>query len=121
MPLVEIEFVGSMPPSAGELSRELADALGEVFQSARAETWIRMRHLPVDHYAENGEDDPMGAEAIFVSITKRDLPDPSLLANEATQVASVVATLCQRSIDRVHVIYEPAARGRIAFGGRLAS
>jgi phenylpyruvate tautomerase PptA (4-oxalocrotonate tautomerase family) len=121
MPLVEIEHIGAFPRSAHALSQELADALATVFSSARAETWVRLRSLSSENYAENGEDDPLGAEAIFVSITKKDLPSSSLLANQATAVASVVATVFQRSIDRVHIIYEPPARNRIAFGGRLIS
>ena len=119
MPLVEIEHIGALPRSAQSLVQELANALSTVFGSARAETWVRLRSLPPENYAENGEEDPLGAEAIFVSITKRDLPSASLLANEATAVASVVATVCQRSMERVHVIYEPPGRHRIAFGGRL--
>jgi phenylpyruvate tautomerase PptA (4-oxalocrotonate tautomerase family) len=114
MPLIEIEFIGDLPPAPGDLARQLADALGEVFQSGRGQTWVRLRSLPTDQYAENGEDHPLGAEAIFVSITNQNLPSATLHAHQANTIATVVATICQRSADRVHLIYEPPARGRVA-------
>jgi hypothetical protein len=40
-------------------------------------------------------------------------------AVEALALAHALAPLLARPPDRVHLIYEPPAAGRVAFGGRL--
>lgn len=120
MPLVEIELIGGASAEpAPNLARAFADALGAIFRSAPAQTWVRVRALPATSYAENGVDAPPGAQAVFVAITKRTLPDSAALEREAAEVAAAVGRICARPPERVHVIYEPPAAGRVAFGGRL--
>jgi hypothetical protein len=119
MPLIEIEIIGSLNVPVSGLARKLADELGMLFGSAVGESWVRLRFLPKENYAENGADIPVGAQAIFVQVTKRQLPGPEILAQEARRISKVVAADCGRSADQVHVIYEAPGAGRIAFGGKL--
>ncbi len=58
---------------------------------------------------------------MFVSITRADPPVGVTMAAEVAEVVDVVAAACDMSTDNVHVIYETAARGRIAFGGEVVS
>jgi phenylpyruvate tautomerase PptA (4-oxalocrotonate tautomerase family) len=119
MPLIEIEVIGELVVPENSLAKKLADELGRLLGSASGGTWVRLRSLPPSQYAENGVDDPLGAEAIFVKVTHRILPASETLAVEAKAISVVVASTCQRQAEQVHVIYEPSGQGRIAFGGKL--
>jgi phenylpyruvate tautomerase PptA (4-oxalocrotonate tautomerase family) len=119
MPLVQIEIVGGDASASAPLSRPIADALGNIFGSAAGQTWVRVRSLPREAYAENGVAEPLGENAVFVEITKRTLPPAAQLAAEAQLVSRAVAQICGRPPERIHVIYEPPGAGRIAFGGNL--
>jgi phenylpyruvate tautomerase PptA (4-oxalocrotonate tautomerase family) len=121
MPLIEVEIVGGEPNLPAQVSQPLADALGTIFGSAPAQTWVRVRALPRAAYAENGVAESPGTNAVFVEITKRALPPPTELAIEAARVSTTVAQICGRPAEQVHVIYEPPGAGRIAFGGELVT
>ncbi|MCF7688791.1 MAG: hypothetical protein K9M98_08510 [Cephaloticoccus sp.] len=119
MPLLEIEIIGKPTVPQNGLARKLADAIAEVFDSKPAQTWVRLRYLPVENYAENETDKPLGAKAVFVSILKYELPAASVLKKEARQLSIAVGKICGRSPKHIHIIYAPEGRGRIAFGGNL--
>ena len=73
MPIVEIELV--LKPNEiiqAEIVEELAEQLGEIFGSPKGTTWIKVRSLAHDHYAENGEI-PNRVFPVFVSILKSKL------------------------------------------------
>jgi len=117
MPIIDVEIVGVMS-SNPEVAQHLADALGDALGSHPRGTWVRVRHLDGGAYAENA-----GAEAgvapIFVSVQQADVPEGSALDTLARQLCVAVADVCQRPPEQVHVVFEPALRGRIAFGGHL--
>ena len=119
MPLVVIELIGGETPVSPRLAPRLADALGKIFGSEPEQTWVRVRSLPLEAYAENDTAAPLGSNAVFVEVTKRDRPPSVLLATEAALIAAAVGQVCARPAERVHVIYEPPAAGRVAFGGKL--
>ena len=54
MPILDVEIVlepgESLRP---ELAGELADRVGEVFGAAPGTTWVKVRAIPAEHYAEN--------------------------------------------------------------------
>ena len=94
-------------------------ALGVIFGSGVASTWVRARGLPSAAYAENDDPAPAGRDAVFVSIAKRVNPEPAVLEMEVARVTEAVAAVCGRPRERVHVCYAPPLAGRIAYGGRL--
>lgn len=119
MPVVEIEIVtrdGEIFPQ--QMVNSLADRLGEIFGSPAGGTWVRLRFLPRNQYAENGGK-PEGVNPAFVSVLKAHLPSLPDRQVEAQQIARVVSALCNRPVENVHVLYLPEASGRIAFGGEL--
>lgn len=120
MPIVDIEVVAvgaelaPQPPVAA-----LASALGHVFGSPPGHTWVRLRVLPADCYAEN--DAPVSADALptFVTVLQASLPDASALEAQVMAVTQAVSAWLGMAQERVHVCHAPPAAGRQAFGGRL--
>jgi len=113
MPILDVELVGE-PPADGDLARRLADAAGVVLKTPPGKTWVRLRFL--SDYAENGGGPPAGIRPVFVSVLTADASKDS-----AEALATAIAEACGRSAENVHILYEPPARGRIAFGGKLAT
>jgi phenylpyruvate tautomerase PptA (4-oxalocrotonate tautomerase family) len=117
MPIVDIELVVRNEETLPEgLASTLADALGEVLGSEPGRLWVRVRTLPENQYAENlGE----ALRPVFVNLLFAAPPTGDLLCLQVKQVTEVVAGICRCPADQVHVLLEPAAKGRIAFGGEL--
>ena len=114
MPIVDVETVGDAPTVAAQA---LADALGDVFGSKPGTTWLRLRNLPREQYAEN--DASSSPPATFVSVLQHTPPVGQERRIQAKEIAAVVALATGCSSERVHVLFAPAAAGRIAFGGVL--
>lgn len=114
MPIADIEIVEGAIDS--RLSQALADALGRAFEAGPGKVWVRVRGLPAAGYAEN---ESRAATPVFVTITARELPEGALLARRIAAIVDAVAHATGRPRDDVHVEFRPAARGRIAFGGKL--
>jgi phenylpyruvate tautomerase PptA (4-oxalocrotonate tautomerase family) len=120
MPILEIEIVtrpGESLPRG--LTAKIADEAAEILHSRPGGTWVRLRTLSSDSYAENGGGPPSGIHPIFVSVLKSRLPSKAELAREAQQLAQAIARISDRPPDNVHILYLPEGVGRIAFGGRL--
>lgn len=115
MPILDVEIVGGAPAPAG-LATRLADALGAELGAGPGRTWVRLRRLAEADYGESGGGPPEGPGPIFVTLLEA---DPRTTAVRLRAVAETVGRLCDRPTERVHVLVEPAARGRIAFGGTL--
>ncbi|HXM83016.1 MAG TPA: hypothetical protein VN929_13940 [Burkholderiales bacterium] len=121
MPIIEIELV--CEPEARSLAtglvQELADQLGRALNSPPGSTWVRVRTLSREHYAENEGALAAAELPVFVTVLQARPPAEALLRNQVAAVTSVVARVANRPLDRVHVQYAPAAAGRQAIGGRL--
>lgn len=113
MPIVDIEWVPAddEPP---ELARAIADAAGRVFGSGPGATWVRLRPLAAGAYAEN--ETAAAPRAVFVRVLARraSIGDRSRCASA---LAAAVAACLACPVEHVHVIFEPAADGRVFFGG----
>ncbi|MDE0225528.1 MAG: hypothetical protein OXP28_10370 [Gammaproteobacteria bacterium] len=122
MPIVDIEVVtGTTDPEVvdKETLQLLADELGFLFGSDPGSTWVRLRSIDQDAYAENGGVPGSPVPPVFVSILRAELPERAALGREMSGVAEIVARMLDRPRDNVHVLYAPDARGRIGFGGTL--
>lgn len=122
MPIVDVEVVTGAAEAdviGKETLQLLADELGSLFGSDPGGTWVRLRSIDQNAYAENGA--AVGPDALptFVNVLRAELPERGALRREVTKVAEVVARTLDRPRESVHVIYAPDARGRIGFGGVL--
>jgi phenylpyruvate tautomerase PptA (4-oxalocrotonate tautomerase family) len=119
MPIIDVEIV-TRPGEvlAPSLAGTLADAIGAVLGAAPGKVWVRLRPLPPEGYAENrcGEDRPC---PVFVTLTASAPPEEGRLDLVVRQVTEAVARHADRPGENVHVLVQPAAKGRIAFGGEL--
>jgi phenylpyruvate tautomerase PptA (4-oxalocrotonate tautomerase family) len=125
MPIVTIEMLSDSPysdddamPTPAQL-QSLADALGELFGSQPSGTWVKARQQQRAYYAENMIEFSPEMRPVIVEVLKTELDAGKSLAIEAAAICAVVAQIMDRRSENVHVIYEPAARGRVAFGGQL--
>jgi phenylpyruvate tautomerase PptA (4-oxalocrotonate tautomerase family) len=116
MPIVLVDMIGDSPPREG-LAKELADACSPAFPPEHREVWVQVRVLPSRGWAVSGQ--PTGANPIFVHVLREVNPQGEALKKEIQGVTTAVARVTGRPMAEVHVIYEPSARGRMAFGGRL--
>jgi len=118
MPIVDVEIVTAESLDSG-LAAGIADTAGQVFGGPPGSTWVRVRQLPPQQYAENGIVSPEGWRAVFVTIHKAQRPMGSALEAEVRALTEGVARVCGRPVENVHILYEPDAQSRIAFGGNL--
>lgn len=120
MPIVDVEVVTRSNENIDpKLASAVADAAGEVFGTEPGRTWVRLRTLSQFAYAENGGGSEADVLPVFVTVLKADVPDRESMRQEVQTLAARFAPLCNRPAENVHILYEPAARGRIAFGGKL--
>jgi len=120
MPIIEIEVItpdGAVPRAT--MASELANRLGEVFGTPAGQTWVRLRTTSSSHYAENDAPVENDMLPVFVTVLKAGQPGRASMADESARIASAIADVCDVTRERVHVLYQPDAAGRIAFGGRL--
>jgi phenylpyruvate tautomerase PptA (4-oxalocrotonate tautomerase family) len=120
MPILDVLVVGE-PPAAvrDDLARRIAEAAAAVLESRPQGTWVHVRVVPPADHAENAGGPDPGVAPVFVRILLRELPARDVLREQASRLAAAVAAACARPAEHVHLIYEPAALGRVAFGGRL--
>jgi len=122
MPILDVEIV--LRPGESMrlgLAAEIADRCGEVFGSPPGSTWVKLRAIPCDHYAEDRGGPPDGVFPVFVSVLKARLPAPDALHVEVARLSAAVAEAAGRPVENVHIAYLPAGASRVAFGGELVS
>jgi phenylpyruvate tautomerase PptA (4-oxalocrotonate tautomerase family) len=120
MPILDVEMV--LEPDEAprpELAGELADRVGEVFGAAPGTTWVKLRAIPAEHYAENRTGRPNDVYPVFVSVLKAKLSPLDERQREVTRLTEAVARVCRRAPENVHILYLPEGAGRMAFGGRI--
>jgi enamine deaminase RidA (YjgF/YER057c/UK114 family)/phenylpyruvate tautomerase PptA (4-oxalocrotonate tautomerase family) len=119
MPILDVTIVEPVDHSPRELSSRIADRVGDALDARAGGTWVRLRLLPGDAYAESGGA-PAGVRPVFVELTLREWPPTGAArASSARAVAQAVADACGRPVENVHVILAPPGAGRVAFGGEL--
>jgi hypothetical protein len=118
MPIIDVEIVTNSAAEFDAVSApSLADALGGLFGSPRGGTWVRLRRLDAQRYAEN--DEPAPPQPVFVTVLHALPPAGAALDAEVRALTDRVAGVLGRPAAHVHVQYAPPAIGRQAFGGRL--
>jgi len=121
MPVLEVEIVVDPGETLSpRLAQEVADAAGQAMGTPRGRTWVRLRALPRTLYAENGGLLPEDVRPVFVSLLKSRTGTEEEMRREAARLADGIGRCCGRHPENVHILYLPAAAGRIAFGGALS-
>jgi phenylpyruvate tautomerase PptA (4-oxalocrotonate tautomerase family) len=120
MPILDVEVV--LPP--GEklpegMSAAIAEAAAVVFRTPPGQTWVRLHELSQGHYSENGGGPDPELQPVFVRVIKAAVSRESELQAEVLALTTAIAQVCTRRVENVHVLYDPPAAGRIAFGGRV--
>ena len=120
MPIIDVEIVGGSRDEVRKASADrIASAAAMVFESPKGQTWVRLRTLDGDRYAEN--DAPLGPDElpVFVTVLVARPPVGADLAAQVDALTGAIAAAVDRPRDRVHVEYAPPGAGRLAFGGTL--
>jgi phenylpyruvate tautomerase PptA (4-oxalocrotonate tautomerase family) len=133
MPIIRLELIKreDEPELAHPALQALADALGDQMGTSVAETWVSVTYLPGSGYAENRaalagtvSGTISGTTAatmapVFAHVLRYQLPEQAQLRSDARAMADIIADHLGRPSENIHIIFEPSARGRIAFGGEL--
>ena len=120
MPIVTVEVVaGANDAMAHDIAQSLADAIGRALESPPGQTWVRVRSLAHDQYAENEAPLDAAQLPVFVTILKQKSPQRAEIEGEATALTHAVAQVIGRPATCVHIEYAPAGAGRLSFGGIL--
>lgn len=118
MPILHIDIIGSPADQPADLAQQLADAAASALDSRPQGTWVKLQYIPVEHYAEN-EGAETGVRPIIVSVIQADVPDGEDRQVQVSRLTEAIADAAGHPPENVHILLEPAARGRIAFGGNL--
>ena len=120
MPIIDVEVVAAANDAmANSVAQSLADAIGRALKSPPGQTWVRVRSLARNQYAENDALLDTAHLPVFVIVLKRQTPRRAELEAEIKALTGVVAQVIGRSASCVHIEYAPAGAGRLAFGGVL--
>lgn len=115
MPILNVEIVGELYNPG--LARTLADAAGPILDSKPAGTWVKLHMMPEMDYAENGV--PTNNRPVFVSLLAAKEMSAGRRAEVARQISASFAEIMHRPAENIHILFEPEATGRMAFGGKL--
>ena len=119
MPILDVEIVTHPDEKIRpDLATELANQAGEIFHSPPGNTWVKIRFTAGENYAENSNESG-DVFPVFVSVLKARLPSPEALQAEVTRLTVVIAQVCTRPQENVHILYLPEGAGRVAFGGKV--
>jgi len=120
MPVVTVEFVSdSAFPIRDGLAQALADAVGRILGTPPGQTWVRLRSLQSNQYAENDVHPEATELPIFVTLLQRLPPSGAELQAQVASLTQAIAQVFGRPGSCVHIEYAAAASGRVSFGGRL--
>ena len=120
MPILEVEIVTDLGETLKSgLAQQLADAAGDALGTPRGRTWVRLRALPREQYAESRAPLANDIQPVFVSVLKSRSCGPLEVKDEAARLCDALALACGRPRENIHILYLPDAAGRMAFGGEL--
>ena len=120
MPILDIEIVApdstlSLP---ADLTQSLADEAAQVFCAQAGTVWVKVRLIPLAHYAENNGT-PAGTYPVFVTVLRSRVQKGDELKNEIARLTQVIANVLNRPETNVHIFYQTDGAGRVAFGEKL--
>jgi phenylpyruvate tautomerase PptA (4-oxalocrotonate tautomerase family) len=114
VPILRVCVVGQQDIAA-DAAQRVADGAGRIFQTPPGSTWVVIESLPQQQYAENAVQQP--PQPVFVRLLMR-RGTSDLLAGQVQLLCELICANFNVPVEHVHVLVEPAARGRVYFGGR---
>lgn len=122
MPILDVEVVNDSAELLKEdLAKQLTDIAGDILECEEGGTWVKVRSLPREQYAENGGV-PDQVRPVFVSVLLGQCPsEGDVMKDQIQRLSASFAKVCDRPEENIHILYLPSAVGRIAFGGELVS
>lgn len=122
MPILNIEMVTYAGETLeADLTTRISDIAADIYSSTPGRTWVRVRLLPIHQYAENGGGPADNVRPVFVEILLTELPRQDEMTEQVSLLTAAIAQLCQRPPENVHILYLPAAKGRMSFGGKIVT
>ncbi len=119
MPILNVEIVTYQNENIRpDLAMEIANQAGEVFDSAPGNTWVKVYPIADENYAENMVVSE-SVSPVIVSVLKAKKPSPESMQAEVTKLTAILAKICNRPQENIHIIYVPEGAGRVAFGGKV--
>ncbi len=115
MPILDFEFIGGEPTD--HLAQKLADSTGEIFGSAPGHTWVKIKFIPTNQYAESNVLFETGP--VFVSVLLRQTPELVEKEKLSKKLCKVVGEITGRADENIHIIFLPEGFNSVAFGGNL--
>lgn len=117
MPILQIDIVGEASSFGDDLAQRLADAAGKALESRPQGTWVKLQFVPSTNYAENGG--ALESNPIIVSVIQAEPPSGEALRLQVSKLSKALSEATDHPMENVHIVIESAAKGRIAFGGKL--
>ena len=118
MPILDVEIVGDISPREG-LAQRIADAAGEALGSRPRGPWVKLHFIDRALYAENAADGSESVEPVIVRVIQAAPPSGDDLQAQIDELTRALSAVTGRPAENVHIVVEPPALGRIAFGGKL--
>ena len=122
MPILDVEVVvpTGLRLDPG-LTPKIAEAAGQIFGTPAGGTWVKLRTLSYEFYAEGGSPTQDNEWPVFVTVLKAKIPEPAALEREVIHLTTEIARICRRPRESVHILYLPEGVGRMAFGARIVA
>ncbi len=117
MPILDIDIVGWPDDYADNLSQILADSVGLALNSRPQGTWVKLTFVEPRYYAEN--EGAQDLPPVIARVLQADTPKGNALKQQIADLTSAISSATNRTEASVHLILEPNAKGRVAFGGNL--
>ncbi|HKE13532.1 MAG TPA: hypothetical protein VKB80_01590 [Kofleriaceae bacterium] len=120
MPMLDVRIVGEPSgPSARarSLARRLADVAADVMHSSPKSVWLTVELLPLDRYAENGDQAAPADLPVYIKISRMAVDGPDVVGPEAAALTRAFAAACGRSEKAIRIFYQVV--DRVSLGGTL--
>jgi phenylpyruvate tautomerase PptA (4-oxalocrotonate tautomerase family) len=113
MPVIRVTVVGDRA-IAHDAARRLADGVGRILGSQPGTVWVLIEKVAAEHYAENNAEHP--PEPVLLQLLLRE-GVTALQPGQVEALCGLAHAVLHVPAQHVHLIVEPAAAGRVYFGG----
>ncbi len=117
MPILSLDVVeDESAPLPSDAAQRIADAAGQVLGTPAGRTWVLIRPVPAQAYAENQS--PKAPAPLLVSLRMREVPSGQAREQQVQALTQAIARAAGRPAEQVHLVYEAPALGRQAYEAR---